>query len=325
MQKDTYRRIKKFSENMEAMLRVYGMLELEDAYKIYCTLYDKNQDKTEFYRYVYWYGSFNCIFKTAYTGDGRCFSFIEDIDSQKVIAMQEKYAADMDYASFSIEDIRLLSENLANRTEWIDILFSKLRYQVNIPLEAAERCLISTVIGIMNGTTLEEAFEAISEWSLIMEIERKYLIDRLPENLEQYECKHIEQGYLNTDPVVRIRKSNDKYTLTYKGAGLMCREEYNLPLTKESYEHMRPKADGILISKTRYLIPEKDGLTIELDIFEKDLEGLVVAEVEFDSVEEAESYNPPAWFKEDVTMNKMYHNSNMSMLDVSHINTGNGE
>ena len=165
MQKDTYRRIKKFSENMEAMLRVYGMLELEDAYKIYCTLYDKNQDKTEFYRYVYWYGSFNCIFKTAYTGDGRCFSFIEDIDSQKVIAMQEKYAADMDYASFSIEDIRLLSENLANRTEWIDILFSKLRYQVNIPLEAAERCLISTVIGIMNGTTLEEAFEAISEWS----------------------------------------------------------------------------------------------------------------------------------------------------------------
>lgn len=118
MQKDTYRRIKKFSENMEAMLRVYGMLELEDAYKIFCTLYDKNQDKTEFYRYVYWYGSFNCIFKTAYTDDGRCFSFIEDIDSQKVIAMQEKYAADMDYASFSIEDIRLLSENLANRTEW---------------------------------------------------------------------------------------------------------------------------------------------------------------------------------------------------------------
>ena len=51
----------------------------------------------------------------------------------------------------------------------------------------------------------------------------------------------------------------------------------------------------------------------------------MLAEVEFDSVEEAERYNPPAWFKEDVTMNKMYHNSNMSMLDVSHINTGNGE
>ena len=74
-----------------------------------------------------------------------------------------------------------------------------------------------------------------------MEIERKYLIDRLPENLEQYECKHIEQGYLNTDPVVRIRKSNDKYTLTYKGAGLMCREEYNLPLNAEAFAHLKEK------------------------------------------------------------------------------------
>ena len=43
-----------------------------------------------------------------------------------------------------------------------------------------------------------------------MEIERKYLIHSLPENLEQYPCKQIEQGYLNTDPVVRIRRSNDK-------------------------------------------------------------------------------------------------------------------
>ena len=145
-----------------------------------------------------------------------------------------------------------------------------------------------------------------------MEIERKYLIDRLPENLEQYECKHIEQGYLNTDPVVRIRKSNDKYTLTYKGAGLMCREEYNLPLTKESYEHMRPKADGILISKTRYLIPEKDGLTIELDVFDTPYEGLYLAEVEFSSEEQALSYNPPVWFGEDVTNSGKYHNSRLS-------------
>ena len=145
-----------------------------------------------------------------------------------------------------------------------------------------------------------------------MEIERKYLIDRLPENLEQYECKHIEQGYLNTDPVVRIRKSNDKYTLTYKGAGLMCREEYNLPLTKESYEHMRPKADGILISKTRYLIPEKDRLTIELDVFDAPYEGLYLAEVEFSSEEQALSYNPPVWFGKDVTNSGKYHNSRLS-------------
>ena len=67
-----------------------------------------------------------------------------------------------------------------------------------------------------------------------MEIERKYLLDQLPENLTSYPCKKIEQGYLSTEPVVRIRRSDDEYYLTYKSKGLMVREEYNLPLTKES-------------------------------------------------------------------------------------------
>ena len=92
-----------------------------------------------------------------------------------------------------------------------------------------------------------------------MEIERKFLISKenLPADLDAYPHHKLEQGYLSTAPVVRIRKEDDNYYLTYKSKGLMTREEYNLPLTKESYEHMRPKADGILISKTRYLIPEK--------------------------------------------------------------------
>ena len=88
-----------------------------------------------------------------------------------------------------------------------------------------------------------------------MEIERKYLVRKLPENLEQYNKKEIAQGYLCTEPVVRIRRSNDDYYMTYKGDGLMVREEYNLPLTQEAYEHLRPKIDGLLIAKTRYLIP----------------------------------------------------------------------
>lgn len=90
-----------------------------------------------------------------------------------------------------------------------------------------------------------------------MEIERKYLVKTLPDHLDQYESKKIAQGYLCTEPVVRIRRSNDDYYLTYKGDGLMVREEYNLPLTKESYGHLLPKIDGLLIAKTRYLIPFK--------------------------------------------------------------------
>ena len=145
-----------------------------------------------------------------------------------------------------------------------------------------------------------------------MEIERKYLVSGIPDNIDSYPCRFIEQGYLNTAPVVRVRRDNDNYYLTYKGGGMMAREEYNLPLNKEAYEHLIKKADGNIITKKRYEIPDGNGYTIELDIFEGVFSGTMLAEVEFDSVEEAERYNPPAWFKEDVTMNKMYHNSNMS-------------
>lgn len=144
-----------------------------------------------------------------------------------------------------------------------------------------------------------------------MEIERKFLIKELPANLEQFTSKEIEQAYLCKEPVVRIRRENDNYYLTYKGKGLMVREEYNLPLTKDAYEHLKTKADGRIIHKTRYLIPEKDGLTIELDVFHGDLTPLILAEVEFTTAKEAENYMMPDWFLEDVTNNPAYHNSNM--------------
>ena len=144
-----------------------------------------------------------------------------------------------------------------------------------------------------------------------MEIERKYLVPVLPEILEQYPCKHIQQGYLATDPVVRIRRSDDKYILTYKGKGLMVREEYNLPLNAEAFEHLKEKIEGILIKKCRYLIPYKEKYTIELDVFEGELAPLQLAEVEFETEEEANSFQPPEWFGEDVTFSTKYHNSTL--------------
>lgn len=145
-----------------------------------------------------------------------------------------------------------------------------------------------------------------------MEIERKFLIDRLPEKLEVYPHKELEQGYLCTDPVVRVRKEGEEYVLTYKSKGLMMREEYNLPLNKTAYEHLLEKADGIVISKTRYILPEKDGLKIELDVFHGEHDGLILAEVEFSNEKMANSYCPPDWFGEDVTFSTKYHNSNLS-------------
>ena len=149
-----------------------------------------------------------------------------------------------------------------------------------------------------------------------MEIERKFLVPALPPDYQSWEAIQMEQGYLSTAPVVRVRKENDEYYLTYKSKGLLAREEYNLPLTRESYEHLLSKADGIIITKTRYKKPiQGTSLTIELDVFSGAYEGLVLAEVEFSSVDEANAFVPPAWFGEDVTPSSKYQNSRLSQAN----------
>ena len=122
-----------------------------------------------------------------------------------------------------------------------------------------------------------------------MEIERKFLIQKMPEHPEQYKSHLIEQAYLNVRPVVRVRREDENYYMTYKGGGMMAREEYNLPLDADSYAHLLQKADGNIITKRRYLI------------------------------EEAESFAVPKWFGEDVTYDGRYHNSAMSRMKVEEI------
>ncbi len=154
-----------------------------------------------------------------------------------------------------------------------------------------------------------------------MEIERKFLVRKLPD-LRSFKARAVEQGYLCTDPVVRVRRDNDDYYLTYKSEGFKCRQEYNLPLTRKAYEHLLPKIDGRLITKTRYMIPlpgsvckaSPEGLTCELDVFAGDLAPLTLAEVEFPDVETADAFTPPDWFGEDVTDSGKYQNSYLSQV-----------
>lgn len=175
--------------------------------------------------------------------------------------------------------------------------------------------------------------ESTNEWRVLqatMEIERKFTLKQLPADLENYPFHHIEQAYLSVDPVVRVRKQDNEYYMTYKGRGLMAREESNLALNKDAYYHLREKADGNIISKKRYLIPlhnpgfkagfptppDDYTLTIELDVFDPPFAPLTMAEVEFGSKEAAEAFVPPEWFDEDVTYHPEYHNSYMALNPI---------
>lgn len=148
-----------------------------------------------------------------------------------------------------------------------------------------------------------------------MEIERKYLLKQIPE-LSGFPYHRIEQAYLCTSPVVRVRREDDSFYMTYKGKGMLAREEYNLPLTKEAYEHLKEKKDGNLIGKNRYLIPLEGGLLAEVDVFDPPFAPLIMAEVEFETEEQADKFQPPEWFGEEVTFDRRYHNSYMSRIKI---------
>lgn len=153
-----------------------------------------------------------------------------------------------------------------------------------------------------------------------MEIERKYLVENLPEGLESYPKVEIEQGYLCTSPTVRIRRMGDAFWLTVKekltthSTAIHNREE-EFRLSEDKYLKLRGKCDGMLVTKTRYRIPlSESGLIAELDVFHGRHEGLRLVEVEFPSTEVADLFVAPAWFGDDVSTNPLYRNSTLASL-----------
>lgn len=144
-----------------------------------------------------------------------------------------------------------------------------------------------------------------------MEIERKFLIKQIPEDLGRYPHTPMEQAYISTEPVIRIRRSGEQYWLTCKGPGLLKREEFELPLTETEYGALLVKTEGAPIVKDRYEIPLGEFL-IQLDVFQPPLAPLMMAEVEFPSEVEAVAFCPPNWFGREVTQDHCYTNAYLS-------------
>lgn len=144
-----------------------------------------------------------------------------------------------------------------------------------------------------------------------MEIERKFLVKRLPDlsNCLFYE---LSQGYLNFTPEVRIRKKLDEFILTCKSDGDQDREEVENFISEKAFNNLLLDVKGRMIDKVRYEIPLNDGLIAELDIYHGDLEGLFTVEVEFKSDEKAEVFEIPEWFGEEITFDKRYKNKNLA-------------
>ena len=149
-----------------------------------------------------------------------------------------------------------------------------------------------------------------------MEIERKFLTKNIPFDITAYPYKKISQAYISFSPTIRIRRSDDAYILTVKGKGHLAREEFELPLTKADYDRLFLKTEGTPVVKKRYLVPVEGGYTAEVDFYEGELEGLMTTEVEFPSMEEAEGFAAPDWFGKDVSEEKAYKNTSLSLYGM---------
>lgn len=151
-----------------------------------------------------------------------------------------------------------------------------------------------------------------------MEIERKFLVERredLPPDLDRHVREHIDQGYLALDDAaeVRVRRRGTRAFLTVKSTGGRTRVEEELEIDDGRFGRLWPLTEGRRVRKTRTLLPAAGGLTIELDVYADALEGLVVAEVEFDSEQAADAFEPPAWLGREVTDDPRYKNRSLAL------------
>jgi CYTH domain-containing protein len=142
------------------------------------------------------------------------------------------------------------------------------------------------------------------------EIERKFLLKTIPADLSKFPGQEIEQGYLAATQdgrQVRLRREGSTCTLTFKTADGAVREEREIELHCDQFEALWPATAGRRLSKTRHDVPWKN-FTIEVDVYRGQNEGIVVAEVEFETETQCEQFQPPEWFGEEVTGDARYSN-----------------
>jgi adenylate cyclase len=148
-----------------------------------------------------------------------------------------------------------------------------------------------------------------------IEIERKFLVSRLPEDLTRYPHEPVTQGYLvigDDGFEVRIRRTPGVTVLTIKAGRGTVRLEEEIPISAATFASLWPLTEGRRVEKARYHVPHADAV-IEVDVFEGALRGLVTAEVEFRSTSDGERFEPPYWLGRDISDERGYKNQQLAM------------
>lgn len=141
----------------------------------------------------------------------------------------------------------------------------------------------------------------------MIELEKTYLLKFLPEGLRDSKSKEIIDVYLpknSVHPKLRLRKNGNKFELTKKTPvqdGDASRQtEQTIVLSEEEFNDLNSQLDGKRIHKIRYYY-NYNGRTAEIDVFQDDLQGLILVDVEFDNLSERDGFAIPDFCLAEVT------------------------
>lgn len=148
---------------------------------------------------------------------------------------------------------------------------------------------------------------------MAVEIERKFRLASLPPWIGECEWVPIRQGYvaLEQDREVRVRQAGDRRTLTVKSGSGLARGEVEVEIPGAQLEELWSLTEGRRLEKRRHLRDAPEG-TYEIDVYEGALSGLLIAEIEFASVESSHSFNAPDWLGDEVTGDERYANRSLA-------------
>ena|SRR3989344_5784728 len=161
-----------------------------------------------------------------------------------------------------------------------------------------------------------------------LELELAWLVKFLPVDLHSYKSSEIKQAYLDSQDSntkdIRIREKEGKYTYTVKTFVKNPQEtgynrEETKELSKEDFTGLWDKAKK-KIRKIRYFHFLSDNLTAEVDVYEDNLEGLIVVEVEFPSISACKAFKVPDWFGKEVTDSKGIYPPFIADLSIQRVN-----
>jgi len=146
-----------------------------------------------------------------------------------------------------------------------------------------------------------------------LEIERKFLVKRLPKGWRSKPAARLVQGYFPTKHGVeiRLRQEDSHHFITVKAGTGHRRQEEEIEIPKSKFRALWPLTHGAQVSKTRHEIAHQRK-TIEMDVYHGRHRGLVTAEVEFDSLAECRAFEPPAWLGREITGSRQYANATLA-------------